>query len=197
MSYAFSFALFCLTVFGFVAIGITTYMLGARHRETRFTLSVFALLIAALVAFTPLLLLATNPHARAALQEKARAYAMGQENAASTPSQVVLRWMALYGEDTAQAATLTTLHFRDGEEASGWAKKTHVMLEEIKYEHLGREIIEETNTGETAVVTVKARISAVDGVSTQTEVYTLRRLKGQWFIDDLEVKDEMLEAPPQ
>ncbi|MGE0682434.1 MAG: hypothetical protein AB7P69_16230 [Candidatus Binatia bacterium] len=197
MPCAFFFGLFCLTATGFVAVGVATYLLGVSRPKIRFTASVAVLLIAAIVAFTPLLLIAVNPEARAALQDKAREHALGQEHATDTPSLTVLRWMALYGEDTAQAATLTTLYFRNGDKASVWARKTQAVLETIKYEHLGGEIVNETITGETAVVTVKARISAAHGVSTQTEVYTLRRIKGQWFIDELEVKNEVLEALPK
>jgi uncharacterized protein YchJ len=176
---------------------LLTYLLGASCPETRFTASVAVLLIAAVVAFTPLLLLAVNPEARAALQDKAYKHDLGQENAAHTPSYVVLRWMALYGEDTARAAMLTTRHFRDGDKASVWARKTQAVLEKIKYEHLGGEIVNETITEETAVVKVKARISVAHGVIAQTERYTLRRIKERWLIDDLAIQDEVLESSTQ
>jgi len=192
MPSGFPFALLCLTVTGFVAIGLTAYLLGASRPETRLTASMFALMIAALVAFTPLLLLAANPKARDALRGKARRQAQEQEISKETPQTVVQQWMALYSKDTARAATLTTPRFRDGEAASGWARKTQGALQEIQYEHQGGSIVTATLTGDTAIVTVNARISAIDGVSTQTEVYTLQRLRGHWLIDALEVQDEVL-----
>ncbi len=39
---------------------------------------------------------------------------------------------------------------------------------------------------------MKARIVAVDGVSTQKEVYILKLLSGLWLIDSLEVQDEVI-----
>ena len=85
MLHAFAPALFCLSVTGFVAIGLTAYLLGAARPETRFTASVLVVLIAALVALTPLLLLAANPEARAAWQETTRRHAQDQDIPKDTP----------------------------------------------------------------------------------------------------------------
>jgi hypothetical protein len=192
MSLGLPFALGGLTVTGFVAIGITAYLLGASRPATRFTVSVLVLLIAALVAFTPLLLIVTHPEARAALQEQAHRYAQTQKMPNETPQAVVQQWMALYGTDTLQGAALTTTRFREGKDATAWATRTHLLLQEIKYERLEGAIVSSTILGDTAVVTVRARISAIDGVATHTELYTLQQLNGQWLIDALEVKDEVL-----
>lgn len=196
MPMGFSFALFCLTITGFVAVGVTTYLLGASRPEIRFTASVAALLIATVVAFTPLLLLAVNPEARAALQEKARA--SGQKETKETPARVVQQWIALYGKDTPRAAKLTTTRFREGKNPTEWATSVQRLLNDIGYQHLGGEIIEETiSSSQQATVTLKARIVAIDGPSTQTEVYQLRRIDAHWLIDDLAVRDEILESHPQ
>ncbi len=56
----------------------------------------------------------------------------------------------------------------------------------------GGEVIEETVTDGVATVTLQARIVAIDGVSLQKEVYTLKRFNGRWRIDSLEVQDEVI-----
>jgi hypothetical protein len=68
-------------------------------------------------------------------------------------------------------------------------------LADICYQHLGGEVIQETVTDHEAAVILKARIRAVDGASTQTELYRLRRLNGAWRIDALDVTEEVLERP--
>jgi len=70
-----------------------------------------------------------------------------------------------------------------------WIKSS---LEAISYAHLGGEVERELITGESAIVILKARIVAVDGVSLQTEVYTLRRSSHRWRIDEVEVRDEVV-----
>jgi len=51
--------------------------------------------------------------------------------------------------------------------------------------------------GQQAIGMLTARIVAVDGPSTQIEVYKLRRIDGYWLIDNLEITDEILESHPQ
>ena len=62
----------------------------------------------------------------------------------------------------------------------------------VCYDHLAGELVEEQVTEEVATITLTARIVAIDGVSLQREVYTLKRVRGRWLIDDLEVKDEVV-----
>jgi len=109
-----------------------------------------------------------------------------------TPGEVVRQWIQLYGQDTVRAAALTTEHFRKGEQPQEWAKRIQRELEAIDYQHLVGEITEETLNGKLATVTVHAGIVAIDGVSTQTEIYTLKRVHSRWLIDHLEVTDEII-----
>lgn len=109
-----------------------------------------------------------------------------------SPGEVVQAWTRLYGQDTARAAGLTTDRFRRGEAPGKWARRTQRALQDIGYRHLGGEIIEEKITGEVTTVILKACIVAVDGVSVQKEVYTIKRVEGRWLIDTLEVKDEIV-----
>jgi len=66
------------------------------------------------------------------------------------------------------------------------------VLREIDYQHLGGEVVEEGVSGDTAIVTLHGRIAALDGISTQTERYRLKRIEGRWLIDTLEVRDEVV-----
>ena len=109
-----------------------------------------------------------------------------------SPSEAVRKWTRLYGKDTVQAAALTTDHFRKGEALEKWAEKIQRGPKEIGYAHLGGKITEEIVGKEEATVTLQALIAAIDGVGTQTEVYTLKRVEGRWLIDNLEVKGEIV-----
>lgn len=163
------------------------------RRELRFPVVVSILLVAALLAFVPLALIALDPGARATVEKLVRGYAQTQGKMRSvTPSDVVQTWTRLYGKDTAQASFLTTERFRVGKSRREWTETTRRLLEVIGYAHLGGEVESEMITGEGAMVVLKARIVAVDGVSLQTEVYTLRRVRTRWLIDEVEVRDEVV-----
>jgi hypothetical protein len=109
-----------------------------------------------------------------------------------TPSEVVHVWTQLYGEDTLRAARLTTARFRNGEDPQKWGARIHAALEDIDFHHLGGKLIEEQVQGAVATITLHARIVAVDGISTQKEIYTLQSVNGQWLIDSLRVEDEVV-----
>ena len=66
-------ALLYIVSLGLVAIALFAVLLSGRTPAMRFPLCVSLLLIAALVAFTPLWLIATNPAARAAFAAEVRA----------------------------------------------------------------------------------------------------------------------------
>ena len=53
-----------------------------------------------------------------------------------------------------------------------------------------REVPLEEVTGNRAVVTLKAYLSTTIGDQVQKERYTLRRMDGQWLIDDVNVVAE-------
>ena len=53
-----------------------------------------------------------------------------------------------------------------------------------------REVLLEEVTGNRAVVTLKAYLSTTIGDQVQKERYTLRRMDGQWLIDDVNVVAE-------
>ena len=53
-----------------------------------------------------------------------------------------------------------------------------------------REVLLEEVTGNRAVVTLKAYLSTTIGDQVQKERYTLRRMDGQWLIDDVNVVGE-------
>ncbi len=53
-----------------------------------------------------------------------------------------------------------------------------------------REVLLEEVTGNRAVVTLKAYLSTTIGAQVQRERDTLRRINGQWLIDDMNVGAE-------
>jgi hypothetical protein len=197
--------LFLICTLGVVTIATLGYLC-SRSLEAPFVLFAALMAVAAGVGFSPLLFLATDPDLRAAFKERARASAEAQERAGkgslvqaasalapdATPGEVVMAWTRLYGQDTAKAALLTTERFRGGEPPQPWAKRVQQALEEISYRHLGGMIESETVRGDSAVVVLKASIVAVDGISTQREIYTLNRVGGRWLIDELRVEDEVV-----
>lgn len=72
--------LFLTSSFAIVTITTLAYVLSGRRPELRFTLVVSLLLIAALFAFSPLMMIARDPEARAAFEKKARTWAAAQQN---------------------------------------------------------------------------------------------------------------------
>jgi len=109
-----------------------------------------------------------------------------------SPSAAVLSWTRLYGQETTRAALLTTDRFRQREHVHVWAERTHHILQQIGYHHLGGQVVKEVVREGTATVFLKARIRTLIGVTEQTEIYTLRQVGGQWLIDSLEVRDEVI-----
>ncbi len=53
-----------------------------------------------------------------------------------------------------------------------------------------REVLSEEVTGNRAIVTLKAYLSATIGDQVQRERYTLRRINGQWLIDEMNIVAE-------
>lgn len=109
-----------------------------------------------------------------------------------SPSVAVLSWTRLYGQETSRAALLTTDRFRQREHVHVWADRTQRILQQIGYHHLGGQVVKEVVREETATVFLKARIRTLIGVTEQQELYTLRRVDGQWLIDSLEIRDEVI-----
>lgn len=101
-------------------------------------------------------------------------------------------WIRLYGTETARAAEWTTPHFRNGKSVQDWAAALQPRRAAIGYAHLGGEIMSVHSSGACTMVTIQARIAAVDGISLQEERYLLKRERGQWLIDALEIAEEVV-----
>ena len=115
------------------------------------------------------------------------------ESHEQTPSEVVMEWIKVYGVDMDRASELTTLNFRDGKTKEIWASEYYKLLQSAKYKHLGGKVIEEKIEGDRAVVVLQAEIDTVAGSAKQKEFYLMRRINGQWLIDDIIVKEEEVE----
>ena len=115
------------------------------------------------------------------------------ENRQETPSEVVMEWIEVYGVDLDKASELTTLEFRDGKTKEVWASEYYKFLKSAKYKHLGGKVIEEKIEGDKAVVVLQAEIDTVAGSAKQKEFYLMKRINGQWLIDDIIVKEEEVE----
>ena len=116
------------------------------------------------------------------------------ESREHTPSEVVMEWIKVYGVDMYKASELTTLNFRDGKAKQAWAAEYYRLLQSAKYKHLGGEIIEEKIQGDKAVVVLQAKIDTIAGSAKQKEFYLMKRINGQWLIDDIIVKEEEVEG---
>ena len=86
MLYAPTIALLYVMSLGLIAIAFLASLLGGRTPATRFPLCLSLLLIAALLAFTPLWLLASSPAARAAFDVQVRAPRAAREGRTKTPA---------------------------------------------------------------------------------------------------------------
>jgi hypothetical protein len=115
------------------------------------------------------------------------------ESHEQTPSEVVMEWIKVYGVDMDKASELTTLNFRDGKTKEIWASEYYKLLKSAKYKHLGGKVIEEKIEGDRAVVVLQAEIDTIAGSAKQKEFYLMRRINGQWLIDDIIVKEEEVE----
>ncbi len=113
--------------------------------------------------------------------------ALGSE---SSPSQVVEQWLTVYPKDLDTAVTLTTPKMRNGLTPERWIRHFKSILANLGLEHLDGQVLSEEITGNRAVVMLKAYLSTIIGDQVQRERYTLRRINGQWLIDDVTVVAE-------
>ena len=108
----------------------------------------------------------------------------------SSPSQVVQHWITVYPKDLNTAVGLTTANLRDGLAPESWVRNRQAILVNLGLEYLDGEILSEEITGNRAIVTLKVYLSTTLGDQVQQERYRLRRIDGQWLIDDVKVVAE-------
>jgi len=113
--------------------------------------------------------------------------ALGSEN---SPSQIVQHWLTVYPKDLNTAVTLTTATLRDGLSPESWVRNRKAILANLGLEYLDGQVLSEDITGNRAVVTLKVYLSTTIGDQVQRERYTLRRINGQWLIDEMKVVAE-------
>ncbi len=113
--------------------------------------------------------------------------AVGSE---SSPAQVVQHWITVYPKDLDTAVTLTTPKMRNDLTPESWVRTQKAPLANLQLRYLGGEILSEDVSSKEAVVVLNAHISTVIGQQVQRERYTLRRINGQWLIDDVTVVAE-------
>ncbi len=113
--------------------------------------------------------------------------ALGSEN---SPSQIVQHWLTVYPKDLNTAVTLTTATLRDGLSPESWVRNRKAILANLGLEYLDDQVLSEDITGNRAVVTLKVYLSTTIGDQVQRERYTLRRINGQWLIDEMKVVAE-------
>ncbi len=113
--------------------------------------------------------------------------ALGSEN---SPSQIVQHWLTVYPKDLNTAVTLTTATLRDGLSPESWVRNRQAILANLGLEYLDGQVLSEEITGNRAVVTLKVYLSTTIGDQVQRERYTLRRINGQWLIDEMKVVAE-------
>ncbi len=98
--------------------------------------------------------------------------------------------MTVYPKDLNTAVRLTTANLRDGLSPESWVRNRQALLLNLGLEYLDGEVLSEKITDNRAVVTLKAYLSTTIGDQVQNERYTLRRINGQWLIDDVTVVAE-------
>jgi len=113
--------------------------------------------------------------------------ALGSEN---SPSQIVQHWLTVYPKDLNTAVTLTTATLRDGLSPESWVRNRKAILANLGLEYLDGQVLSEDITGNRAVVTLKVYLSTTIGDQVQRERYTLRRINGQWLINEMKVVAE-------
>ncbi len=108
-----------------------------------------------------------------------------------TPKEVVQTWIQIYGKegDLERAVELTTLNFRDGRTKADWVFRYELILRQIRYEHLGGEVIDELTKEGVSVISLKSKIKTAAGGAIQKELYHLKKVDGKWLIDDIVVKE--------
>lgn len=109
-----------------------------------------------------------------------------------SPKEVVLKWVIVYGQnlDLDRAANLTTLNFRNDQSEEDWAFRYSNILRQIKYEHLGGEIIDELTKEDKSLIVLQAKIMTAAGGMKQKELYHLIKVDGLWLIDEITIKEE-------
>ena len=107
-----------------------------------------------------------------------------------SPKEVVLNLTQVYGKDLLKAAYLTTLNFRNDQSEEDWAFRYSNIIRQIKYEHLGGEIIDELTKGDKSLIVLQAKIMTAAGGMKQKELYHLRNVDGLWLIDEITIKEE-------
>ena len=115
----------------------------------------------------------------------------GFDASGASPKEIVHLWTQLYGQDTAQAALLTTGRFRHWQEPAKWAAGKQAEIEKFRFQHLGGEVVKAWVSEKSATIFLDARVRTSLGVITRMEVYGLRRLNGRWLIDTVRVTDEV------
>lgn len=108
-----------------------------------------------------------------------------------TPKEVVQTWIQIYGKegDLERAVELTTLKFRDGRTKADWVFRYELILRQIRFEHLGGEVIDELIKEDVSVISLKSKINTAAGGAIQMELYHLKKVDGKWLIDDIVVKE--------
>ena len=108
-----------------------------------------------------------------------------------TPKEVVQTWIQIYGKegDLERAVELTTLNFRDGRTKADWVYRYELILRQIRFEHLGGEVIDELTKEDVSVISLKSKINTAAGGAIQKELYHLKKVDGKWLIDDIVVKE--------
>lgn len=96
----------------------------------------------------------------------------------------------MYGKDLLKAAYLTTLNFRNDQSEEDWAFRYSNIIRQIKYEHLGGEIIDELTKEDKSLIVLQAKIMTAAGGMKQKELYHLRKVDGLWLIDEITIKEE-------
>lgn len=102
-----------------------------------------------------------------------------------TPSQIVQKWLSLYPNDLAQAATITSWGMRDGLSAEKWIDRIKMTMGEFQY--MDGQVVTEEIMKDKATVIVDAKITSVLGEQLQREQFKLSIVENQWMIDDRSV----------
>ena len=102
-----------------------------------------------------------------------------------TPSQIVKKWVSLYPNDLAQAATITSWGMRDGLSTEKWIDRIKKTMGEFQY--MDGQVVTEEITEDKATVIVDARITSVLGEQLQREQFELSIEENKWVIDDRSV----------
>ena len=104
--------------------------------------------------------------------------------------------MTVYPKNLDTAVTLTTPNMRNDLTPERWTRHSKAALANLGFQILDGQVLSEEITGNRAVVTLKVYLSTTLGDQVQRERYTLRRVKGQWLIDDVTVVAERFIGVP-